>query len=257
MASRADTTGTPRRSALVTGAGRRIGRAIALRLASAGWNVAIHCGHGVEEAEAVAREVEAHAVRAIVVPADLAREDALATIVDRAAAGIGPLALLVNNASAFEDDRFGTLDATVWDEHFAVNLRAPVMLAEAFARQSPDGGAIVNLLDQRVLKPNPQFFSYALTKSALWTATQMMAQALAPGLRVNAVAPGPVLPSCHQDKAAFDREAAGTLLGHACSPEQIADAVLFLADAASVTGQMIAVDSGQHLGWRTPDIVAD
>ena len=244
------------RSALVTGAGRRIGRAIALRLAAAGWDVAIHCGHHVDEAEAVAAEVRALGVRAAVVPADLGQEDAVRTIVDRATAAVGPLALLVNNASLFDDDRFGGLEKATWDAHFAVNLRAPVVLAEAFAAQATDGGAIVSLLDQRVLRPNPLFFSYALTKSALWTATQMMAQALAPRIRVNAVAPGPVLPSCHQDRAAFDLEAAGTLLGHACSPEEIAEAVLFLAAAPSVTGQVIAVDSGQHLGWRTPDVTA-
>lgn len=257
MTSATDTSSPSPRSALVTGAGRRIGRAIALRLAADGWNVAIHCGHGVDEAEAVARAARALGVRAAVIPADLTQEDAARTVVDRAGTAIGPLALLVNNASLFDDDRFGGLEKATWDAHFAVNLRAPVVLAEAFAAQAQGGGAIVNLLDQRVLRPNPLFFSYALTKAALWTATQMMAQALAPTIRVNAVAPGPVLPSCHQDHADFDREAAGTLLGRACSPEEIADAVLFLAAAPSVTGQLIAVDSGQHLGWKTPDIAAD
>lgn len=246
----------PSRAALVTGAGRRIGRAIALKLAAAGWDVAIHCGHGVDEAETVARAAETFGVRAAVIPADLTDEAALLSIIDQGVSRIGVLSLLINNASTFEDDRFGTLDRGRWDDHFSVNLRAPIMLAERFAQQAPDGGTIINLLDQRVLKPNPLFFSYALSKSALWTATQMMAQALAPRLRVNAVAPGPVLPSTHQDRAAFDREAAGTLLGHPSSPEEIAEAVLFLVNAPSVTGQLIAVDGGQHLGWQTPDLAA-
>ncbi|AGH48997.1 MULTISPECIES: SDR family oxidoreductase [Sphingomonas] len=251
---------TPRRVALVTGAGRRIGRAIALRLAAAGWDVAIHCGHGVEEAEAVAAEVADRGARAAVLPAELADEAAVSGLVDRSVEALGPLALLVNNASTFEQDSFGALDPALWDTHFAVNLRAPVVLAQAFAAQvkaaDVRGAAIVNLLDQRVLRPNPTFFSYGLTKSALWTATQMMAQALAPAIRVNAVAPGPVLASCHQDADLFAREAAGTLLERPSPPDDIADAVLYLAGAASVTGQVIAVDSGQHLGWRTPDVVA-
>lgn len=246
-----------RRTALVTGAGRRIGRAIALKLAAHSWDVAIHCGHGIEEAEAVAREAEALGARTAVIPADLADESALPGIIDRGVEALGPLSLLVNNASTFDDDRFGALDRARWDGHFAVNLRAPVVLAECFARQAPVGAHIVNLLDQRVLRPNPLFFSYALSKSALWTATQMMAQALAPRIRVNAVAPGPVLPSSHQDMTAFAREAAGTLLGHPSSPEEVAGAVAFLATAPSITGQMIAVDAGQHLGWRTPDIASD
>ena len=245
------------RAALVTGGGRRIGRAIALRLAAQGWDVAIHCGHAVDEAEAVAREAQAHGARTIVLPADLADEDAVAALVARASAALGPISLLVNNASTFDDDRFGGLDKQIWDRHFAVNLRAPMVLAECFAAQAPSGAAIVNLLDQRVLRPNPLFFSYALTKSALWTATQMMAQALAPAIRVNAVAPGPVLASCHQDGDQFEREAAGTLLGRSSPPDDIADAVLYLANARSVTGQAIAVDSGQHLGWQTPDMLVD
>ncbi|SNS35805.1 NAD(P)-dependent dehydrogenase, short-chain alcohol dehydrogenase family [Sphingomonas laterariae] len=246
---------SPRPAALVTGAGRRIGRAIALKLVAAGWDVAIHCGHAVEEAETVARAAEVAGARAVVLPADLADETAVATLVARAAEALGPLRLLVNNASLFEDDRFGGLDREGWDRHFAVNLRAPVVLAEAFAAQAGEGAAIVNLLDQRVLRPNPLFFSYALTKSALWTATQMMAQALAPAIRVNGVAPGPVLASCHQDEDSFAREAAGTLLERPSAPDEIADAVLFLATAPSVTGQLIAVDAGQHLGWRTPDMI--
>jgi len=244
---------THRPAALVTGGGRRIGRAIVLRLAAAGWDVAIHCGHAIDEAEAVAREAGALGARTIVLPAELSDETAVRAIVPAAAAALGGLSLLVNNASAFDDDRFGALARESWDRHFAVNLRAPIVLAEMFASEARPGAAIVNLLDQRVLRPNPTFFSYALTKSALWTATQMMAQALAPAIRVNAVAPGPVLASCHQADGEFEREYAGTLLARPSPPAEIADAVLFLATAPSVTGQVIAVDSGQHLGWQTPD----
>ena len=132
------------------------------------------------------------------------------------------------------------------------------MLAEAFAAAVADGeGCIINILDQRVLKPNPQFFSYALSKAALWNATRMMAQALAPRIRVNAVAPGPTLASIHQDAEEFAREAAATPLGHGSPPQEIAAAVVYLAGARAVTGQTLAVDGGQHLAWRTPDIVSD
>ncbi|XHS00865.1 short chain dehydrogenase [Sphingomonas sp. DBB INV C78] len=224
-----------------------------LKLATAGWDVAIHCGHAVDEARAVAQEAEALGVWTVVLPAELSDEAAVRSIIPAATETLGRLSLLVNNASAFDDDRFGGLDRGQWDHHFAVNLRAPIVLAEAFAAQAEAGAAIVNLLDQRVLRPNPTYFSYALTKSALSTATQMMAQALAPAIRVNAVAPGPVLANCHQQGDEFEREVAGTLLGRSSPPEEIADAVLFLATAPSVTGQVIAVDSGQHLGWQTPD----
>jgi len=169
---------------------------------------------------------------------------------------IGPLTLLVNNASTFEDDRIETLTAGTWDAHMAANLRAPILLAQAFARQAPDGALIVNLVDQRVWRPTPLYFSYAVSKAGLWHATRMLAQALAPRIRVNAIGPGPTLPSIHQSEANFAAEADRVPLKRRATPEEIADALAYLVDAPSVTGQMIAVDAGQHLAWRTPDVSA-
>jgi NAD(P)-dependent dehydrogenase (short-subunit alcohol dehydrogenase family) len=244
-----------RGAALVTGGGKRIGRAICLELARAGFDLAIHYRSSAEAAEAVAGEVRALGGRAATLRADLAVETEARALVPAAVAALGPLAVLVNNASVFEDDRVGSLERSTWDAHMETNLRAPVVLAEAFAAQAPDGGCIVNLLDQRVLKPDPRFFSYALSRNALWWATRTLAQALAPRIRVNSVGPGPTLPSIHQSEADFAAEAAGTLLGRPGSPEAVAAAVRWLVEADLVTGQMIAVDGGQHLAWKTPDIV--
>ena len=244
-----------RGAALVTGGGKRIGRAICLELARAGFDLAIHYRSSAEEADAVADAARAMGRRAATVRANLAVEAETRTLIPAALEAVGPLAVLVNNASVFEDDRVGALGRATWDAHLETNLRAPVVLAEAFAAQAADGGCIVNLLDQRVLKPDPRFFSYALSRNALWWATRTMAQALAPRIRVNGVGPGPTLPSIHQSEADFAAEVAGTLLARPGSPEAVASAVRWLADTELVTGQMIAVDGGQHLGWRTPDIV--
>ena len=244
-----------RGAALVTGGGKRIGRAICLELARAGFDVAIHYRGSKDAAEAVADEVRALGRRAATVTGDLSAEEQVRSVVPDAARAIGPLAVLVNNASVFEDDRVGALGRETWDAHIETNLRAPIVLSEAFAAQAPDGSVIVNLLDQRVLKPDPRFFSYALSRNGLWWATRTLAQALAPRIRVNSVGPGPTLPSIHQRPEDFAAEAEGTLLGRAGSPEAVASAVRWLVEADMVTGQMIAVDGGQHLAWQTPDIV--
>ncbi|WP_428150545.1 SDR family oxidoreductase [Brevundimonas sp.] len=241
-------------AALVTGGARRIGRAIVLALAARGHDVAIHHRDSVEDAETLAEEVRALGRRAAVLSADLTDEAATRGLIPAAAEALGPIAVLVNNASVFEDDRVGGLSRETWDLHLETNLRAPVVLAEAFAEQARDGACIVNLLDQRVLKPDPRFFSYALSRNGLWWATRTLAQALAPRIRVNGVGPGPTLASIHQSEAEFAAEQAAMPLGHGSSPEDIAEAVLYLVDAPSVTGQMIAVDGGQHLAWQTPDI---
>jgi NAD(P)-dependent dehydrogenase (short-subunit alcohol dehydrogenase family) len=239
---------------LVTGAGRRIGRAIARALARAGYAVALHARASRAEAEAVAGEIAAGGGRATVVLADLTDHEALRGLV-AAAAAFGPLTLLVNNAGAFEPDDIETLARERLERTFAVNLAAPLFLAQAFAAQAPDGAdaSIVNILDQRVFRPTPRFLSYTLSKSALHTATTTLAQALAPKLRVNAVAPGPTLPSPRQAPEDFAAQAAAVPLGRGPTPEDIAAAVLYLAQAQSVTGVTIAVDGGQHLSWRTPD----
>jgi NAD(P)-dependent dehydrogenase (short-subunit alcohol dehydrogenase family) len=243
------------RAALVTGGAHRIGRAVALALAKHGYAVAVHARRSRAAAEEVAGEIAAAGGRAAVVEADLADHDAVLRLVPAAAAAVGPLTLLINNVAEFEPDEIGRLDRARFDRHFAVNLRAPIFLAEAFAAQAPADAdaAIVNLLDQRVFKPTPRFFSYGLTKSALHVATTTLAQALAPRIRVNAVAPGPTLPSPRQDAAAFARQTHAVPLGRGPSPQEIAAAVLYLAGAASVTGATIAVDGGQHLAWRTAD----
>lgn len=249
------TESSPREAALVTGAGKRIGREIALTLARAGFDVAVHYGGSADAAREVVGEVEALGRRAVAIQCDLMDEDAVRGLVPAAAGALGPLAALVNNASVFEDDRVGSLSRDSWDRHLETNLRAPVVLAEAFAAQAPEGSAIVNLLDQRVLKPDPRFFSYALSRNGLWWATRTLAQALAPRIRVNGVGPGPTLQSIHQSEADFAAEAAAVPLERAATPAMIADAVLWLIDAPMVTGQMIAVDGGQHLAWKTPDIL--
>ncbi len=242
-------------AALVTGGGKRIGRAICRKLAHAGFDIAIHHRGSEKAANAVADEVRALGRRAAVVQADLMQEAEVRGLVPAAVAALGALSVLVNNASVFEDDRVGDLSRETWDKHIETNLRAPVVLAEAFAAQAPDGSAIVNLLDQRVLKPDPRFFSYALSRNGLWWATRTLAQGLAPRIRVNGVGPGPTLPSIHQTQDEFDAEAAAVPLQRAGSPEAVADAVAWLVDATLVTGQMIAVDGGQHLAWQTPDIL--
>jgi len=239
--------------ALVTGAARRIGRTLALAAAQAGYDVVVHHRDSAGDAAETVRLIEALGRRAIAASADLAGDELGALI----GAAPGPLTLLVNCASLFEDDRIGSLTAAAWDGAMAANLRGPVLLSQAFAAALPNdrNGLIVNIVDQRVLRPTPQFFSYAVSKAALWAATQMMAQGLAPRVRVNAIAPGPTLPSIHQSQAAFAAETSAVILGHGATPDEIGQALAYLIDAPSVTGQMIAVDGGQHLSWRTPDII--
>lgn len=245
---------TQPRAALITGAGRRIGRAIALTLAQDGYAVVLHANHSRAEAQKLASEIVGTGGRASVVVADLANGTAVLGLIP-AAAAFGPLTLLVNNASQFDVDEIGSLERTRFERTIAVNLTAPVFLAQAFAAQAPDGAdaSIVNIVDQRVLKPTPRFFSYTLSKSALNSATVTLAQALAPKLRVNAVAPGPTLPSPRQSDEQFAVQAAAVPLKRGPNPEDIAAAVLYLAQAKSVTGTLIAVDGGQHLAWRTID----
>jgi NAD(P)-dependent dehydrogenase (short-subunit alcohol dehydrogenase family) len=248
---------TSRGAALVTGAGRRIGQALALEAARAGYDIAVHHRGAPDEAAETVAAIQALGRRAIAVSAELSDETQVSGLIGRTVE-LGPLTLLVNSASSFNDDRVGALDRALWDAHLETNLRAPIVLAEAFAAALPADaeGLIVNIVDQRVWRPNPQFFSYSLSKAGLWWATQTLAQALAPRIRVNAIGPGPTLPSVHQAPGEFEAEAAGTLLQRHANPDDLAAALRYLIDARAVTGQMIAVDAGQHLAWRTPDIVA-
>lgn len=248
--------GQERPVALVTGGAKRIGGAIVERLAAHGFDVAIHCHRSTAAAEALAGSVGDAGGRAIVVAGDLTELREAEGLVGRVADELGTVRLLVNNASRFLSDKVTALDWSVWDDHFALHVKAPAALARDMAARLPEGrsGLIVNMIDQRVLKPTPQFFSYTLSKSALLAATRTMAQALAPRIRVNAVGPGPTLPNERQDAADFEAQSKALLLGRGPDPEEIAETVLYLWNAPSVTGQMIAVDGGQHLAWRTPDV---
>ena len=238
-----------RGAALVTGGARRIGRVLAVVAAEAGFDVAIHVRTVDDEAEAAAGEVRAQGRKATILTCDLRKESASVALVGEAEAELGPVTLLVNSASVFEQDQFSDMNRASWDLHMETNLRAPLVLAQAFARRLPADreGLIVNVLDQRVLRPGADFFSYTLSKTALWDATRMLAQALAPRIRVNGIGPGPTLQSIHQDPADFAAEVATTLLKRPSAPEQMGAALRYLIDAEAVTGQMIAVDSGQHL----------
>jgi NAD(P)-dependent dehydrogenase (short-subunit alcohol dehydrogenase family) len=238
-----------RGAALITGGARRIGRALVIAAADAGYDIAIHVRAVDDEAEAAAAEVRARGRKAAILACDLRKEATTVALIGEAEAELGPVTLLVNCASVFEEDAFADMNRASWDAHLETNLRAPLVLAQVFARRLPAGreGLIVNILDQRVLKPSPEFFSYSLSKAALWDATKMLAQALSPRIRVNGIGPGPTLPSIHQDQAAFDAEVHATLLQRQVSPGEIAAALRYLIDAPSVTGQMIAVDAGQHL----------
>ena len=239
------------RAALITGAARRIGRAIALDLARGGWAVAVHYNDSAEAAAEVVEEIETAGGRAVALRANLTRETEVAELVPRARDALGPLGCLVNNASVFEPDAAPTATREGWDRHLEVNLRAPLVLTQSFARALPEGsgGGVVNLLDQRVWNLTPYFLCSTLSKSGLWTLTRTLAMALAPRIRVNGIGPGPTLPSPRQSREQFERQCAEMPLGRATSPEEICAAVRFILAARAMTGQMIALDGGQHLGW--------
>ncbi|WP_422385758.1 SDR family oxidoreductase [Paracoccus suum] len=251
---------------MVTGAGRRLGRAMALTLAGRGHDVAIHYDRSAAAAEEVAAEARALGVRAVTLQADLLDAKATGALVPAATKALGGLTVLVNNASIFEHDRLQTATAESWDRHFGSNLRAPFFLSQAFAAQVPPPpldtageplarGLIVNMVDQRVLKPTPEFMTYALAKAGLWSLTRMGAQALAPAVRVNAIAPGPTMRADRQSEGHFARQRAATILQRGADSDDVCAALGYLLDARAVTGQMICVDGGQHLQWRTADIL--
>ncbi len=245
-------------AALVTGAGARLGKAMALALADAGYDIAIHYRSSKAQADEVAALIEKTGRKAVTLKADLSLEDETAALVGAANAALGPLRLLVNSASVFEHDDINAMTRESWDTHIETNLRAPLKLTQDFARQAEAGkdNLVVNLIDQRVLKLTPQFLSYTVSKSALYSLTKTLAQALGPqGVRVNAIGPGPTLKNPRQSDADWERQNRATVLGHGADPDDICGALLYLVSAKAVTGQMIAVDGGQHLGWRTPDVL--
>lgn len=252
--------------ALVTGAARRIGRSMALSVAARGHDVAVHCNGSVDEAGEVVAEIGRMGRTAVLLQADLTREKEMQALVPAAAAALGgPLTLLVNNASIFEQDSLASMTRASWDRHVESNLRAPVVLTQAFASQAPraqrlpsgEGRAqalVVNIIDQRVLKPTPLFMSYTLSKMGLWSFTRLAARALAPDIRVNAIGPGPTLPSGRQSEEAFRAQRAACLLERGSDPADIDAALGYFLDAPSVSGQLLCVDGGQHLAWRTADV---
>lgn len=245
-------------AALVTGAARRLGAAIARDLAAQGWVVGVHYNTSCADAEAVVEAIAAEGGSAVPLAADLADEEALAELLPRAAAALGPIGLLVNNASIFEPDDPQTATRASWDRHMAANLRAPFVLTQALARDLPAGrdGAVINLLDARVFNPAPGFTSYTLSKDGLWTLTRTLALELAPRIRVNGIGPGPALPSPRQSRADFEAQCAQMPLGIGTGPAEICAAVRFILAARAMTGQMIALDGGQHLGWAVPGMAA-
>jgi len=244
-------------AALVTGSAKRIGRQIALDLAAGGWDVAVHCNASLAEAEAVATQIKDMGRRATIVRGDLADASVPGRLMAEAAAALNGITCLINNASVFEPDEIGNVTQASWAQHLDTNLRAPVFLSQAFARQlaAPVTGNIISIIDQRVWKLNPKFYSYTMSKSALWTATRTLAQSLAPRIRVNAIGPGPALPSIRMDEEEFAKQSRLTLLGRGTSPTEISAAVKFILSQPALTGQMIALDGGQHLVWQTPDVI--
>jgi NAD(P)-dependent dehydrogenase (short-subunit alcohol dehydrogenase family) len=238
------------RAALVTGGARRIGLAIAQALAGAGFDIAIHCNSSIDAARAAAARLPA---RAVVLPADLSDETQTSALIGHATEALGPIGVLVNNASLFERDEWNDATRETWDAHIETNLRAPFVLMQHFARalEPPREGVVINLVDQRVWSLTPHFASYTVSKAALWTLTQTMALALAPRIRVNAIGPGPALASPRQTQEQFERQAASVPLGHGTSPEEIARAAIAILSLPAMTGQMIALDGGQHLQWQS------
>lgn len=251
-------------AALITGAARRLGRAMALYLAGRGYDVAIHYDRSADEAEATAQAARQMGVRAEIFQADLLRDDATEALVPAATEALGPLSVLVNNASIFEYDTLASATRESWDRHIGSNLRAPFLLTQAFAAQAAPAeqangealatGLVVNMVDQRVLKPTPEFMTYSLAKAGLWALTRTSAQALAPAIRVNAIGPGRTMRGARQTQDHFDRQRAATILRRGADADDVTAALGYLLDAKAVTGQLICVDGGQHLGWQTPDI---
>ncbi|MFQ5438725.1 MAG: SDR family oxidoreductase [Paracoccaceae bacterium] len=254
-------------AALVTGGARRLGREMALALASRGHDIALHFSGSADDAAATAEDISAQGVRVELLQADLTVESEMQALVARATGALQKsLSVLINNASVFEHDTLAGATRDSWDRHLESNLRAPFVLTQHFAAQAQepeiDGrgeamarSAIINMTDQRVRKLTPEFMSYTLAKSALWALTQTAARALAPRVRVNAIGPGPTLKAEQQSERHFSSQRAATIMGRGSNPEDIVSAMTYLLDAPAVTGQMICVDGGQHLGWQTPDVI--
>ncbi|MDZ4094129.1 MAG: SDR family oxidoreductase [Paracoccaceae bacterium] len=253
--------------ALVTGGAKRLGRAMALYLAGRGYDVAVHYAESDRAAQEVVETIRAMGRQAAAVQADLLIETRAAGLIARAAEALGgPLTVLINNASIFEHDTLATATRQSWDRHIESNLRAPFVLTQGFAAQAPEAvsddagepvaqALIVNMIDQRVRKLTPDFMTYTLAKMGLWALTQTAAQALAPRVRVNAIGPGPTMQGDRQSDAHFARQRAATVLGRGANAGDITAALGYFLESPAVTGQLLCVDGGQHLGWQTPDVL--
>jgi NAD(P)-dependent dehydrogenase (short-subunit alcohol dehydrogenase family) len=246
------------RVALVTGGAQRLGQAIALELAAHGFDIAIHYNTSTTAARETQARIQATGRRAVLLCADLAIEEQTTALIPQATRALGPIGVLVNNASRFDRDEWQDVSRESWDAHLEPNLRAPFVLTQAFARTLPPRaeGVVINMLDQRVWSLTPHFVSYTISKAALWALTQTMALALAPRIRVNAIGPGPALPSPRQTAAQFANQSASVPLGHGTDPAEIAHAVVSILSLPAMTGQMIALDGGQHLQWAASGSVA-
>ncbi|MFT4708782.1 MAG: NAD(P)-dependent dehydrogenase (short-subunit alcohol dehydrogenase family) [Ascidiaceihabitans sp.] len=257
----------PMTHSLVTGAGHRLGRAMALYLAQRGHDVAVHYSTSEIAANKVVADIKAMGRNAVALQADLLDEVQAQALLPRACDQLGgPIYCLVNNASIFEHDTVNSATRASWDRHMDSNLRAPFVLTQAMAAQNlkpkfDDGGEpfaaglIVNMVDQRVRKLTPDFMTYTLAKLGLWALTQTSARALAPSIRVNAIGPGPTLQGGHQNATEFAKQRAATVLKRGSNPSDITAALGYFLDAPAVTGQLICTDGGQHLGWETPDVI--
>lgn len=253
--------------ALITGAGKRLGREMALYLGARGYDVAVHYASSAEGADDVVSSLKAMGRKGVALHADLLDEAATQALLPQAAEALGgPITCLVNNASIFEHDTISTATRDSWDRHMGSNLRAPFVLIQGMAAQGLTAetdeagepratGLIINMVDQRVRKLTPEFMTYTLAKMGLWALTQTSAQALAPAIRVNAIGPGPTIAGARQSDQHFEAQRRNTVLGRGSSPDDITAALGYFLDAPAVTGQLLCVDGGQHLGWRTPDVV--
>jgi NAD(P)-dependent dehydrogenase (short-subunit alcohol dehydrogenase family) len=244
------------KSALVTGGARRIGAAIVRDLAAHGYTVAIHASASIDDAAAMRDEITAAGGRACVVTGDLISREGREALISTTTQSIGPIGLLVNNASIFQRDSIDEFDEALFDDHFAIHVKTPTVLTRDFARQLPESvsGLVVNIVDQRVWSPTPRFYSYTLSKAALYMATKTAAQALAPRVRVNAIGPGPTLPAARQTQADFEKQVSGLIMRQGAGLDEFGRTIRFLHETPSITGQMIALDGGQHLAWQTPDV---
>lgn len=255
-----------RKAALVTGAGDRLGRAMALKLGDLGYDVAVHFAQSQKGAEETVAQLEAAGVQATALQADLLDLDQTEALVDRAVSALGPLSVLINNASIFEYDNLETATRETWDRHLGSNLRAPFILTQAFAAQAQSAkddargeaeaqSVVINMIDQRIRKLTPEFMTYTIAKYGLWGFTQTAARALAPHVRVNAIGPGPTLQGGRQSAEHFESQRRATILERGSNPEDIVSAVEYIISSPSLTGQLLCIDGGQHLSWQTPDVL--